>query len=161
MIKSCVLCIYFNIKKSIEVIDDAFEYFYCSFHCKYVRDLNDRDCFLTEKPDPFDGSTDYVYVVISDSLVRMKIGYSTKPWKRLESLKTSIPDLEMLRIYQKADREDEKRLHLLLKKFSLGREWFELNQDSFQMVEDEMVFYRSWKPIHPDIADMLKAFLKR
>jgi Meiotically Up-regulated Gene 113 (MUG113) protein len=58
---------------------------------------------------------------------RVKIGYSTKPWKRLNSLATSTPsELRMLWVFP-GTRAEEQHCHWVFQNHRIRGEWFQLS----------------------------------
>jgi len=66
----------------------------------------------------------YLYCIQAGTRGPVKIGISNNPWKRLQSIQTSIPSPLKLVAQWAGNREDEQELHLRFKKFWVRGEWF-------------------------------------
>ena len=62
-----------------------------------------------------------VYVAVSGD--RMKVGVSSQPGLRVDGLRTTVPDLTLLRTWP-GTYADASRVHLALRDEALGDEWF-------------------------------------
>lgn len=66
--------------------------------------------------------TGYVYAMETDAAY--KFGYSTNPWRRISHVRRGV-DIEVrMRGFVKGTRDQEMRLHELLKRHSVGGEWY-------------------------------------
>jgi len=69
----------------------------------------------------------YIYFIEEIGTDRVKIGYSMKPWKRLNSLRTSIAnDLRILWIFS-GTRANEIECHWVFQNHRIRGEWFQLS----------------------------------
>ena len=64
----------------------------------------------------------------------IKIGYSQDIKKRIKSLKTASPYPLLLLGYIDGDREMEKYLHEKFKKLHMEREWFNVSEESREIL---------------------------
>lgn len=71
--------------------------------------------------------------------MRVKIGYSTNPLRRVETLRTALPEIDSL-VTVPGSIADERALHLLLYDHRLEREWF-LNAPALQDVMVASLIY--------------------
>ena len=72
-----------------------------------------------------------LYVAFAGDL--MKIGISSLPEGRIESLKVGHPDIRLLKCWP-GGFADEKKVQELLVDFARGGEWFAYSEESFQIV---------------------------
>lgn len=77
----------------------------------------------------------YVYFIAQQNNDRkVKIGYSQNPNKRLKSLSTSSPSPLLLLGYFNGTMGTEKETHEKFNKFHLKGEWFNLNGEMLEFI---------------------------
>lgn len=76
----------------------------------------------------------YVYFILSEHSKTVKIGYSSTPEKRLDSLQTGSPvQLKLIGKLQ-ATKSDEASFHARYQKYRTHGEWFALPQDEVDAI---------------------------
>lgn len=83
-------------------------------------------------------SIGYVYILnVTDTNI-YKIGYSKNANKRIDSIKTSSPlEIELLKVYKCYNAlQVEKELHNLFKPNRTNREWFKLNSNDLDILQN-------------------------
>ena len=77
----------------------------------------------------------YVYFIQSEQTGAIKIGVSTSPKDRLATLQTGSSDNLCLLGSTPGDIALEKQLHLKFSRYSIGGEWFELNEELIALIK--------------------------
>lgn len=74
----------------------------------------------------------HVYFIQSGDSI--KIGWSTTVETRLDHLRSTVPDLQILHIMAAESSKDEKRLHRKFKHLRKDREWFEARPELLEFI---------------------------
>jgi len=75
-----------------------------------------------------------IYFIEHDGMV--KIGYSSRPNKRLQSLKTSNPGELIMRLIIEGTIEDEKKYHHMFKEYYHRGEWYLFSDEIKKFIND-------------------------
>lgn len=79
----------------------------------------------------------FIYAIYNEFENIIKIGFSNDPVRRLDQLQTSLVHRLDLLLTFVGTSELETKIHRQLKKYRLKGEWFEANQEVFQVLNTE------------------------
>jgi predicted GIY-YIG superfamily endonuclease len=80
----------------------------------------------------------FIYILKCNATGHYKIGSTKNISNRIKQLKTANSSIELIKTYPVENISVEKELHAVFENQNINREWFELDQDDLDSIDEFM-----------------------